>query len=168
MCLAFKPLLWRAWWRRCFPARPAGGTGTALAGTANVRSGLKQSGRAAMPRLSWRAWPVRPRCGAASRPSSRRWLRKPGCAKSSVRSCMWPALIVSGLLMSGCACKPSTTPTSLLMPPPAACLADCAVPPAPSGERMQWEEQMLDWAFDCRRKANECSAWVRDQVAPLK
>ena len=74
------------------------------------------------------------------------------------------ALMLSGWTLSGCAFNGYTAPTSAPMVPPAACLAACAPPPAPTGARLVWEEQVLDWAFDCRRRANECGAWVRAQA----
>lgn len=79
--------------------------------------------------------------------------------------------MASGLMLSGCAFDRFTEPTSDCAPmvPPAACMADCPSPPAPTGPRLVWEEQVLDWAFDCRRRANECVAWVRAQAgAPLR
>lgn len=77
-------------------------------------------------------------------------------------------LLASGLLMSACASKPSTPPTSQPLTLPAACLADCSPPPVPDGKRMAWEEQMLDWAYDCRKRQSDCAAWVRRRLAGLE
>lgn len=74
-------------------------------------------------------------------------------------------LIASGLLMSACASSPSTVPISLPVIPPPACLSDCPPPPEPLGNRMQWEEQMLDWGYECRRRQSDCAGWVRSRDA---
>lgn len=68
-----------------------------------------------------------------------------------------PLLVMTGLLMSGCASSGSTPPmVSIQTEPPLACRIPCLLPPSLGLPRNDWEAAAFMWGAECKQLHEDC------------